>query len=363
MGWTIPTATPARRAAGPVSVDGSPIASRGGTDGRDLGRRGGRLRPRRSDRRGVPGRCRSSGAGARAPRPGRRQLPGVPPPPSRPGLRVRRRAALHRRLRTRRAVPVDLRRARRRRPHRVPAARPRRLRHLGVPRPAPGGARRLGRVPRSRRRRAPRRACRGAALHGHPPPGRRGEPDPGHPRRRHADVRPLGVPSAVGAVRARRAVSSGPGGARPLVGAVRRRPVADRGGDARHDHRPLHARRGLPRGGRAGSPGPAHPGDRGVRGRDPVPEHRRGDPGAERSSPRRAPGRRIHDLRPAGHLQRGPHPHCAATGRPASLGSGHTRVGRAGDHDPGVGVRVRDRRRGARRTEHQLLPVPLLRDR
>ena len=74
----------------------------------------------------------STGARARAPRPGRRQRPGVPPSSRGGRVRVRRRRALHRRLRARRALPQHPRRAGRRRPDRLPPARSRRLRHAAA---------------------------------------------------------------------------------------------------------------------------------------------------------------------------------------------------------------------------------------
>ena len=68
-------------------------------------------------------------------------------------------------------------------------------------------------------------------------------------------------------------------------------PVADHGADARLDHRPLHARRLLPRGRRADDPRPAHPGDRGERRRGAHAHPGASDRGRGPSRDRRASSR------------------------------------------------------------------------
>ena len=168
-------------------------------------------------------------------------------------------------------------------------------------------------------------------------------------------------------VRRGRAVAAMPGGARPLVRALRGQSVADRGGHARVDHRPLHAGRLLPRGRRPDDARPTHPGDRGVRRRGPhadAPverEHRRAridgrpawcSPTERRSTPSlvisNADHRRtVFDLVGAEHWD------------PATV-----RWTEEADHDPRARVRVPRRRPGPeRRAQHQLLRVPELRDR
>ena len=372
-----PARSPAhgRMAAAPIgphgrdssgAVDGS---GEDDDDGRDVGRGGGGLRPGRPDRGGVPGRGGAAGAGAGGPRPGRWQHPGVPAPPPWRGrhdgrVRVRRGRALHRRLRAGRAVPHHLRRVGDGRADAVPAAGPRRVRHAALPGPGVRGPRRLGPLPRPPGGGVPGRAGRHRTGRRHAGVGGRGGPGPVHPRGGDPDVRPVGVPAPVGAVRGGRAVPAVPGGAGPLVRVVRGRSPPDGGGHARRHHRPLHAGRLLPRGRRPDDPGPAHPGHRGPRRRGPHPGPGAADRGGGATGHRCGAGGRLHHLRGPGDLQRGPRPHRVRVGGRGALGPGHGALDPGGGDDPGPGVRVPGGGPGPhRRPQHQLLRVPQLRDR
>ncbi len=332
----------------------------------DVGRGGGGLRPRRADRRGVPGRRGAAGAGARGPRPGRRQHPGVPRHHEGAEYRVRRGRALHRRLRAGRAVPHDLRRARRRRPDALPAARPRRVRHAALPGPGASWCRPAGTATATAwSRRSPRSGpassgssarCDAVAEEG------RARPIPGveTPTFDRWAFRPLSELFDEGELSQRcRAVLDHWSGL--YAGGPRQTAVAMHA----VDHRPLHAGRLLPRGRRPDDPGPADPGDRGPRRRGPHP-----DPGAA-DRRWRAGGPPAWCWRTA--------PTIAADLVISNADHARTVFGLVGEEhwdpatvrwtreardDPGPGVRVPGgRRRPHRRAEHQLLRVPRLRDR